>query len=449
MRIAFVTTCKGRTHHLRQTLPRNLAANPAGLFVILNYNSDDGLLDYVRSEHDKEIGAGRLILYSHYDAPVFHMAHAKNMAHRCAMHEGADILVTLDADNYTGLGFDAYIANKFGSDRALAYICPDFAALPRVGHRFNKDNPERLGRGFAGRLAIRSQDFVKLGGYNETYDTWRGEDIDLLARADRLGIKSGNIDEAYLNAINHSSGVRFREYPHAQQFENNDVYVQTKNATDSVVNYGRIGCGTAFRGSETAPVTLGPLPTRVFGIGFQRTGTSSLHAAFRLLGFDSAHWESGDWAFAIWREMHRWGRSFTLERHYALCDNPIPLLYEKLDAAYPGSKFILTVRNERDWVESVKRLWSYEHNPRRWTWDIDRFSHRVHAITYGRADFEPDVFLARYRRHNAEVREYFRHRSDDLLVMDISQGAGWPELCGFLRQLRPSEPFPHEHALRK
>lgn len=54
-----------------------------------------------------------------------------------------------------------------------------------------------------------------------------------------------------------------------------------------------------------------------------------------------------------------------LERHYALCDPPIPILYEKLDQAYPGSKFILTVRNEDKWLTSVRNHWSREH-PRPW-----------------------------------------------------------------------------------
>ena len=40
------------------------------------------------------------------------MAHAKNMAHRLGIIEGADILCNLDADNFTGPGFASYIAEQ-------------------------------------------------------------------------------------------------------------------------------------------------------------------------------------------------------------------------------------------------------------------------------------------------------------------------------------------------
>ena len=52
--------------------------------------------------------------------------------------------------------------------------------------------------------------------------------------------------------------------------------------------------------------------------------------------------------------------------------------------------------------------------------------------------------MARYRRHNAEVREYFKDRPGDLLVMNMSKGAGWKELCGFLNCKAPSAPYPIE-----
>src|ERR1041385_4064662 len=82
--VSYCTTCMGRLHHLRQTLPRNLKSN-ARLpvqFVVLDYNSRDGLGDWIRSSVEAEIKAGRL-LYARTTAPrFFNMAHAKNIAHR-------------------------------------------------------------------------------------------------------------------------------------------------------------------------------------------------------------------------------------------------------------------------------------------------------------------------------------------------------------------------------
>jgi hypothetical protein len=162
------------------------------------------------------------------------------------------------------------------------------------------------------------------------------------------------------------------------------------------------------------------------------------------------------------------GRSLTLEKSYALSDLPITIMYRELDAAYPGSKFILTVRDESEWLRSVKTHWDHERNPFRRTWDHDPFTHRVHKELYGRRDFDAAIFLARYRQHNAEVLDCFKDRPGDLLVMDMDSRPrstlalgiisqlpsaemdwgyrrdGWPELCGFLGQPIPAALYPHK-----
>ena len=467
MRIAFCTTCKGRLAHLSQTLPKNLADNADYrdcVFVVLDFNDQEGLADYIHRQHKADLASGKLVYFRNNEHPRFRMALAKNMAARCGIMEGGDILVTLDSDNLTGPGFAAYIAHQFKADPDLSFLSPDFAALPPRGQRFNAHNPMRLGRGFAGRLAIRAQDFVKVGGYDNAFETWRGEDLCIIARLNRLGLKKAAIDPIYLNALAHGSEVRFKEYPDAARFENDDIYEVLERSHDTVVNYGDIGLGTVFRNSETKqakltrlltkvfrgrsakaedkPIKFDRMPTRIFGIGLQRTGTSSLHEAFQSMGFDSAHWESAEWARTIWWEMNKWGRSATLERSYALCDNPIPQLYQKLDAAYPGSKFILTVRDEDEWLRSVDKFWTYEHNPQRWVWDGDGFSHKIHSVTYGQATFDADVFRAAYRRHNAEVVAYFSGRSD-LLVLDIKPSTSMDELCRFLGASQTGQKFPH------
>jgi len=440
-RIAFATTCKGRMQHLEQTLPRNLADNsdyPNLKFVVLDYGDKDGLLDCLRSKHPDAISAGRLVVYSHPTEGPFHVSHAKNTAARCGILEGAQILVTLDADNFTGPNFAQFVAEKFQEPGMVPgiFLCPDFPLIKSLPH-----GPERPQRGYAGRLAVWSSAFIKAGGYDESFDTWHGEDIDMINRLRRMGYSMRHIENRYLNAIPHSAEVRFKEYPHARQYENNQEWRAIESRTETVVNYGKFGVGVVYRNFESTPIELKPIPTRIFGIGMHKTATSSLHAALQLLGFDSFHWGNGE-SPLIWQEMNALGRSKTLEQWYALSDLPIPLLYRKLDRAYPGSKFILTIRNERDWLKSVEGLWSYKHNPTRKLWDIYPFTNRIHTALYGQKDFSPRIFLARYRRHNAEVKEYFRDRPRDLLVMDMDASTGWTELCGFLGVPAPDAPYP-------
>ena len=53
------------------------------------------------------------------------------------------------------------------------------------------------------------------------------------------------------------------------------------------------------------------------------------------------------------------------------------------------------------------------------------------------------AYLARYRRHNAEVVAHFAGREERLLVLDVTAGDGWEALCGFLSLPVPVPPFPH------
>ena len=356
------------------------------------------------------------------------------MAHRLAILEGADILVTLDADNFTGPHFGQFVKDHLESG---TFLCPDHTSIQKMSWEPQAGRPNR---GFAGRLAVRAQDFIKAGGYDETYDTWRGEDIDFNARMIRMGYTPKFIPTQYLQTIPHGGDVRFKEYPHARQFDQVGAWKIDGHHTTTVVNYGQIGCGTAYKLGER--FELKPLPTRIFGIGMHKTATTSLHKAFQMLGFDSLHWGRGE-APLIWEEVNAAGRSMTLERYYAASDLPIPLLYKKLDEAYPGSKFILTIRDEQKWLKSVERLWDAEYNPTRWQWDVWPISNRLHKALYGRTDFDADTMLATYRRHNAEVMDYFKYR-DDLLVMNMETD-GWRELCWFLDQPLPSTSYPHEY----
>jgi hypothetical protein len=457
-RIVFCTTCKGRLQHVQQTLPRNLVSNaryPNCAFVLLDYNSPDRLLDYLALAQTSAIQSGKLIVYS-YPAPgPFKMAHAKNMAHRLGIIEGADILVNLDADNFTGQNFASYIAEKFTA-----------AENNDVFLWANRKQPseERYPKGCNGRIVVSRHAFLNAGGYDEKYAAWGPDDKDFNFRLRRLGYIGGEIERKYLDVVLHTDRMRFREYPEAQVDGGEDLEV-IENETTTIANFGNFGRGVVFRNFGRDPIELGPLPTRIFGIGMHKTGTTSLHTALQILGYDSAHWKSAHWAKSIWREMTDPGdpmvsqfgmegdrvrdfrhRSPTLERSYALCDLPIPILFRELDAAYPGSKFILTTRNEDRWLTSVKNHWDPSRNKFRAGWDSDPFTHKVHKLLYGQKGFNAELFLARFRQHNADVLDHFRGRGrlDDLLVMDMDANAGWPQLCGFLRRQIPEIPYPQQ-----
>jgi hypothetical protein len=391
----------------------------------LDYNDQTDLVSYLKQNHAKDIESGQLVVYSYRDPVPFRMAHAKNMAHRLGIMEGGEILVNLDADNYTGPGFADYVAAQFQKENIFLWAC----MVKGTG----------MPRGISGRIAVRKADFILVGGYDEKYDTHSPDDKDFNARLRRLGLEGDKIDNRFLLAILHNDKTRYREYPHAADAFDEDFLIQHDG---TVVNGGKIGCGTVWRNFGADPITIRAVPTRIFGVGMHKTATTSLHTAIKRLGIKSGHWHSAHWAKAIWREMNQTGKSPTMEKCYAVCDLPITLLFRKLDAAYPGSKFILTVRDEVKWLDSVRKHWDYQLNKYRIQWDTDAFSHRIHQILYGRTEFDPLVFLERYRRHNQDVIAHFKDRPQDLLVMDMDDGCGWPELCRFLGVPVPDEVYP-------
>jgi hypothetical protein len=429
MSIAFVSTCKNRWQHLRETLRQNLLDNKLEdtKFVVVDYNSADEMAYEIHRDYQDEMASGKLTYYRYFGEHPFRMAHAKNLAHRLGIREGANVLCNLDADNYTGTNFDAYIRNHFATDRrVLLWANMVKGVMPK---------------GISGRIVCAKEAFLLAGGYDEKYSTYSPDDKDFRARLIRMENEPIEIDPKFLNAIRHTDKMRFKEYPEAADSDAEEFAI---SQTNRVVNNGYFGCAMVHRNFVPEAIELNPLPTRIFGIGAHKTATTSLHNAFQILGYPSGHWKNAHWAKSIYNQILQEGRSLTLEKCYALCDLPIPFLFRQLDVAYPRSKFILTTRPEKEWLESVRKHWNPEFNPQQAYWKNDPFTKIIHRAVYGQNHFDPEVMIQKYRQHNADVLEYFKDRPDDLLVMDMADTltSPWAKLCPFLGVRVPNCQYP-------
>ncbi|MFO1091860.1 MAG: sulfotransferase [Planctomycetaceae bacterium] len=179
---------------------------------------------------------------------------------------------------------------------------------------------------------------------------------------------------------------------------------------------------------------------KVFGIGFHKTGTSTLGRALRTLGYRVQK-----------------GRAFnhprkpsipepvTLDKVWDLVrpmiplygafeDNPWPLLFQHVDQAYPGSRFVFTYRDSDRWIRSALRYFGAKTNA-------------THDLLYERPKFRiagnEDIALARYERHNMEVLDYFHNRPGDILQWNLEADPRWEPLCEFLGCPVPERHFPH------
>lgn len=99
---------------------------------------------------------------------------------------------------------------------------------------------------------------------------------------------------------------------------------------------------------------------KIFGIGLSRTGTQTLNACLETLGYHSIH--NPDHLL----QLENGALSFDMVRtntYEALSDLPIARFYRDLDRAFPGSRFILTVRDKEGLATVVFRLLSPARRP--------------------------------------------------------------------------------------
>lgn len=178
-------------------------------------------------------------------------------------------------------------------------------------------------------------------------------------------------------------------------------------------------------------------PLKVFGIGLSRTGTKSLNAALRRLGFDVRHYPMDP---VTAREVVT-GRPYSLLRRCdGLTDLHAAVRFRALDARYPGSKFVLTTRDKEPWLDSCRRHFAHhrlENDPQ----PLRSMVIKLRQQAYGVVEFDREVFSAAYDRHVEGVLAHFGSRGD-LVVVNIPGGDGWDVLCPFFERPKPEEPFP-------
>lgn len=193
-KISICTTCMNRTYDLEKTFIQNIKDNEDYSnveFVLLNYCSKDNLEEWVKNNLMEYIEKG-IVKYckvlddiSHYD-----MSHSRNVVFKLC--ENNSICNSVDADNFLGktkdgtMGF-ASLINKMAetiNDRKAVYF-----RSKRLAH---------------GRLGMKKEDFMLLGGYPEKledgtiFEGYGWDDKCLLYRAGALGFKMmwfcGDID---------------------------------------------------------------------------------------------------------------------------------------------------------------------------------------------------------------------------------------------------------------
>ncbi len=197
--------------------------------------------------------------------------------------------------------------------------------------------------------------------------------------------------------------------------------------------------------------------TKVFCIGRNKTGTTSLKTALSDLGYAVGDQRQAERLIKHWRD-----RDFQPIVEYcqsadAFQDVPfsLPFTYVAMDQAFPGSKFILSVRDSDDWYQSYIRhqkqvvgteqvptpedLKSDSYVREGWLYDLKVWLGRPEEKFY-----DEDFLKRRYARYNKNVKDYFQFKGN-LLTIDVSEQDAYQRLCSFLNEEPIYEEMPWEN----
>lgn len=153
-----------RLCHLKQTILKNIENSKSYSnveFVLLDYNSNDGLEEWVKENLSEEISSGVVNFFKTSEPKYWIAAHAKNIAHKVA---SGDILINIDCDILIPARFCEFVNEAFSSGRRIVMA---FDSKDPYGHD-----------GCAGIVGALKSDFYSVNGYDENiYMGWGFDDM--------------------------------------------------------------------------------------------------------------------------------------------------------------------------------------------------------------------------------------------------------------------------------
>lgn len=193
-KISFCTSCTKRLHHIKETFLSNLKNNidyEDVEFVLLNWNSQDGMDDWVQQNLGEYINDG-VVKYLHTkQAPHFEMARTKNVT---AKNASGEIVCWVDGDNFISENYAEYLNEKFNENENM------------ILNNIVRVTKKREGKPNWGRIAIMKKYFMEVRGYDETFQGWGWEERDFKRRIQsHIGLSDVKFDKHDSNFIEHES----------------------------------------------------------------------------------------------------------------------------------------------------------------------------------------------------------------------------------------------------
>jgi predicted glycosyltransferase involved in capsule biosynthesis len=183
--LSYCISIMNRLYQIEKTLRVNIDnSTDNSEFIIVDYNSNDGLKEYIYNNFQTDISNGKLKYNFTDKIKYWHASICKNTTH---MKASGKYLVNLDCDNFIGKNGDELILNTF---------------LENGDNIIISQTNNIVSSGNGGRISITQDNFIQLGGYDESFYPMGYQDYDLIERANIFGLKYININKNNKAIIN-------------------------------------------------------------------------------------------------------------------------------------------------------------------------------------------------------------------------------------------------------
>jgi len=193
--------------------------------------------------------------------------------------------------------------------------------------------------------------------------------------------------------------------------------------------------------------------SKIFVLGYNKSGTISLSQSLQILGYSVLHTGSNNFMETIMKFSNNlelgMGILDGIDKYDCYLDYPIyePTVFSHIVDEYPDAKYISLTKNLDDYVDSALRAKVRDiknGNKNTWNW-------------LGVGDEEVFRNYPEYQKEWVKRRTTFKHKSnlkhlsnlgntENILHMNIcDDGDGWRELCKFLNKEIPNIEFPYEN----
>ena len=173
----------------------------------------------------------------------------------------------------------------------------------------------------------------------------------------------------------------------------------------------------------------------IFHIGLNKTGSTSLYRALKILGYKSSH---GSEAIKrqinanIANNLHPLN-AIDSELEAITDNNAVNQNFEYIHRYYPNAYYIYTPRDTKSWLDSREQhVIDNQQNPK----------YEGGWLTVDRQQWKDDK-----RRHEIRIAHWIHENKPNYLPLPICSDRDdkWELLCNFLDKPIPNKPFPHKN----